>query len=202
VYTSRDRLGLLAAILIVIGLVWFRLGHFGSTSGTPSAQTTPTSPGASRKLVVDYLHKLQRIDAPAERLERRAGKKAMAELSKPGSVSGGALRVVAQISAGFSHAASAVNALHPPAGFENAQHLLARVYTDKAKVYQTMSQLSGASGPNQLMGVLTRLDNAVGAASTDIPNCRSAITAATTTAGVKTPAWVAGLVNRLNKTPS
>ena len=201
-YTSRDRVGLLAAILIVIGLVWFGLGHYGSTSNSPPAQPATTSSAAGRQAVVDYLHTLQRIDAPAEQLERKAGKTVLAELSKPTPASAATLRLIVRVSVGFSHAATAVSALHPPAGFENAQHLLARVYTDKAKMYRTMSQLTGASGPNQLMGVLTRLDNIVGAASTDIPNCRSAIGAAAAAAGVKTPAWVAGLVNRLNGKPS
>jgi hypothetical protein len=201
-YTSRDRVGLLAAILVVIGLVWFGLGHFGSAGSTPPAQTTTTTPGATRKVVVDYLQTLQRIDAPAERLEQKVGKKALAKLAKPGPASSATLRLVARMGAGYVRAAAAVSAVHPPAGFENAQRLLVRVYTDQTKVYRAMSQMSGQTNPNQLMGVLTRLDNALGAFNTDLPNCRSAFQSATAAAGLKTPAWVAALIGHATGGPT
>jgi hypothetical protein len=196
--TSRDKLGLLAAVALVALMVWYGLGHY-SSSGTPA----PTGPSASqlqqRTATVAYLRHLQRIDTPVEQRERRAGPVVQRAISNSGPMTTTVTNVVRAVAVGYARAATRVQHIAPAPGFENAQVQLAHVYNDQSRYYLSVLKLANnttaQSDPTALLDELTSIDNALGAFNNDLTACREAFRTATVTAGVPYPSWVAALIN-------
>lgn len=202
--TARDKLGLMVALLGVGVLLWFGVSHFsGSGTGSP-VSPAPVSPppgqaAGQRATATAYLKHLQRIDAPAESAERRSGPLLHRAFAKAGPMNAPAHQQVEAIASAYSGAASEVRHVHPAAGFEQAQQLLAKTYDDQSALYHSILLLHNGktvqSDPSAVLDELRHIDNALGAFDTDLTACRTAFKESTATAGVPDPAWVAALIN-------
>jgi len=197
--TTRDKLGLLVALVGVAALLWFGLQHFNATSAATPSPPPPIPTAGQRGAVISYLKHLERIDAPVESRERHGGVVLHHELANPGAMSATAHQQIEAIASAYSGGASQVRHVHPAAGFEQAQQLLAKTYDDQAILYHSILQLSNGktvqSDPNAVLDELTRINNALGAFNHDLTACRAAFRESTATAGVPYPAWVAALIN-------
>jgi hypothetical protein len=197
--TARDKLGLLVALVGVAALLWFGIHHFNATSATTPTPPPPGPTAGQRGAVISYLKHLGRIDAPVESRERRGGVVLHHELANPGAMSATAHQQIEAVASAYSDGASQVRHVHPAAGFERAQQLLAKTYDDQAVLYHSILQLSNGqtvqSDPNAALDELTRIDSALGAFDNDLTACRAAFRTATVTAGVPYPSWVAALIN-------
>jgi hypothetical protein len=197
--TARDKLGLLVALIGVGVLLWFGVSHFGASGAGAPVSPRPGQAAGQRAAAVTYLKRLQRIDAPIEQKERRAGPVVQRAISNPGPMTTTVTNVVRAVAVGYAHAANRVQQAAPAPGFGNAQALLAQVYNDQSRYYLSVLKLAknttAQSDPTALLDELTRIDNALGAFNNDLTACRTAFQESTATAGVPYPAWVSGLIN-------
>jgi hypothetical protein len=199
-YTARDKLGLVGALVAVAVLLWVGKSHFGGTSssgGSPQTGTT-SSATAARKAALAYLDRVGRIDAVTERYARRESNVMMAELHNPGPLTPAERQGLTSMGNVMLNAARHLQRLQPSAGFEQAQQLLITTYKDQNHVARAVVNLGsgGASvqtDPNKVLDQLTRISNAAGAFDHDLPVCRAAFRSAAAAAGVPTPPWLAGL---------
>jgi hypothetical protein len=198
--TARDKLGLLVALIGVGVLLWFGVSHFGASGAGAPVSPPPGQAAGQRAAAITYLKRLQRIDAPIEEKERRAGPVVQRAISNPGPMTATVTNVVRAVADGYARAASRVQQAAPAPGFANAQALLARVYNDQSRYYLSVLKLAdnttAQSDPTVVLDELTRIDNALGAFNNDLTACRTAFQESTATAGVPYPAWVAALINR------
>ena len=197
--TARDKLGLLVALIGVGVLLWFGVSHFGASGAGTPVSPPPGQTAGQRAAAITYLKRLQRIDAPIEQKERRAGPVVQRAVSNPGPMSPTVTNVVRAVAIGYAHAANRVQNVAPAPGFENAQVLLAQVYNDQSRYYLSVLKLANnttaQSDPTALLDELTSIDNALGAFNSDLTACRTAFRESTATASVPYPAWVAALIN-------
>ena len=197
--TARDKLGLLVALIGVGVLLWFGVSHFGASGAGTPVSPPPGQAAGQRAAAITYLKRLQRIDAPIEQKERRAGPVVQRAISNPGPMSPTVTNVVRAVAIGYAHAATRVHNVAPAPGFENAQVLLAQVYNDQSRYYLSVLKLANnttaQSDPTALLDELTSIDNALGAFNSDLTACRTAFQESTATAGVPYPAWISGLIN-------
>jgi hypothetical protein len=197
--TARDKLGLLVAFIGVGVLLWFGVSHFGASGAGAPVSPPPGQASGQRAAVITYLKGLQRIDAPIEDKERRAGPFVQRAVSNPGPMTTTVTNVVRAVAVGYARAATRVQHMAPAPGFENAQVQLEHVYNDQSRYYLSVLKLAdnttGQSDPTALLDELTSIDNALGAFNNDLTACREAFRTATVTAGVPYPSWVAALIN-------
>jgi hypothetical protein len=199
-YTARDKLGLVAALVAVAVLLWVGKSQFGgssSGSGTPQTGTT-SSATAARREAVAYLDRVGRIDAVTERYARRESTVVTDELHNPAPLSQAARRGIISEANVMLAAATRLQRLQPAPGFEQAQQLLITTYKDQAHIMRAVVNLGsgGATAqtdPNTVLDQLTRLNDAATAFDQDLPACRAAFRSAAAAAGVPTPTWLAGL---------
>jgi hypothetical protein len=197
--TARDKLGLLVAFIGVAVLLWFGLSHFGTSGAGAPVSPPPGQAASQRAAAISYLKHLQRIDAPIEQKERRAGPVVQRAVSNPGPMTATVTNVVRAVAVGYASSANRVKHVASAPGFENAQVLLAQVYNDQSRYYLSVLKLANnttaQSDPTALLDELTNIDNALGAFNSDLTACRTAFQESTATAGVPYPAWVAALIN-------
>lgn len=202
--TARDKLGLVIAIVVVGGLLWYGMsrstsaGSPGSPATTSNSIQTPNSiQSGAQPAVAHYLAQLARIHAGIMKVERRGIRFDALQATPSGKAFAPAmLRQLDSMPGHYTRTAMHVQALHPPAGFARAQALLVRVYQGEAQVYAATDTFVHAAQAkqgdmltNDIKQVLKQEKALNQTASTFIASLEQA----TNTAGVPTPTWIKGL---------
>jgi hypothetical protein len=209
---AHPRPGRFAVALAVLGILaavlWYGVersaptAHYAPPLGSSSAPLagaamSPATSSVSRRAVEAYLARLGRVDAPLEARERGGWRVVHALPSGTQGVPPSVQRLVNQAIHAYRNAAARVRELHPPIGFEAAQHLLVSEYDANSRVYALTARLvadrqSGAD-PTMVVAHLEQVITALQRQKRLVPATRSALRRAAQGAGVRPPAWVAGL---------
>jgi hypothetical protein len=198
-YSGRDTFGLLAALIAVAVLLWLGVTRFSAQGAHGTGAPVSDSAVGGHGSTLAYLAHLQRIDAPVESYERRAGRVLHEELASPGPMSAAAKQEMISIAESYEGAARDVERVQPAPGFERAQHLLAKTYEDQAASDRSVLLLTNGktvqNDPQAVLDELRQIDATLGRFNRDLTACRAAFQDATTAAGVPDPAWVLALIN-------